>query len=119
MLRMLYAQLRWSDSTRQVALCILAAAHPARVHLLEAVGQVNRCGGATHLACAQLLRAAGVNLAHLPYLSAASGLQDMVAGVLDMCCPVAAGALSHIEAGIVKAFAASPLIVFGRKRTCL
>ena len=32
-------------------------------------------GGATHLACAQVMRAAGVTLAHVPYRSAAAGIQ--------------------------------------------
>jgi tripartite-type tricarboxylate transporter receptor subunit TctC len=55
-------------------------------------------GGATHLACAQVMRAAGVTLAHVPYRSAAAGIQDMIGGNLDLYCPVAAGALPHIEA---------------------
>lgn len=62
-------------------------------------------GGATHLACAQLMHAAGVSLAHVPYRSAAAGLQDIISGNLDLYCPVAAGALSLIEAKSVKALA--------------
>ncbi len=62
-------------------------------------------GGATHLACAQITLAAGVNLAHVPYRSAAAGIQDMISGNLDLYCPVAAGALPNIEAGSIKALA--------------
>lgn len=62
-------------------------------------------GGATHLACAQITLAAGVTLAHVPYRSAAAGIQDMISGNLDLYCPVAAGALPHIEAGAIKALA--------------
>jgi tripartite-type tricarboxylate transporter receptor subunit TctC len=61
-------------------------------------------GGATHLACAQVMRAIGVTLAHVPYRSAAAGIQDMIAGNLDLYCPVAAGALPHIEAKTIKFF---------------
>lgn len=62
-------------------------------------------GGATHLACAQIMLAAGVTLAHVPYRSAAAGIQDMISGNLDLYCPVAAGALPNIEAGSIKALA--------------
>src|SRR4029077_9512548 len=60
--------------------------------------------GATHLACAQVMRAAGVTLAHVPYRSAAAGIADMIGGNLDLYCPVAAGALPHIEAKAIKFF---------------
>ncbi len=62
-------------------------------------------GGATHLACAQIMTAAGVTLAHVPYRSAAAGIQDMISGNLDLYCPVVAGALPNIEAGSIKALA--------------
>jgi len=59
-------------------------------------------GGATHLACAQVMHAVGVNLTHVPYRSAAAGIQDLVSGNLDLYCPVAAGALPQIEAKSIK-----------------
>jgi tripartite-type tricarboxylate transporter receptor subunit TctC len=62
-------------------------------------------GGATHLACAQVMGAVGVTLAHVPYRSAAAGIQDLISGNLDLYCPVAAGALPHIEAKAIKLFA--------------
>jgi len=61
-------------------------------------------GGATHLACAQVMRAVGVTLAHVPYRSAAAGIQDLISGNLDLYCPVAAGALPQIEAKAIKFF---------------
>src|SRR5262245_20155572 len=62
-------------------------------------------GGATHLACAQVLSAIGVTLAHVPYRSAAAGIQDMISGNLDLYCPAASGALPHIEAKAIKFYA--------------
>ena len=61
-------------------------------------------GGATHLACAQVMHAVGVTLTHVPYRSAAAGIQDLVSGNLDLYCPVAAGALPQIEAQAIKFF---------------
>jgi tripartite-type tricarboxylate transporter receptor subunit TctC len=61
-------------------------------------------GGATHLSCAQVMHAVGVTLTHVPYRSAAAGIQDLVSGNLDLYCPVAAGALPQIEAKTIKFF---------------
>ncbi len=61
-------------------------------------------GGVTHLACAQIMRAIGVSPAHVPYKSAAAGIQDMLADNLDLYCPVVAGALPHIRAKSIKFF---------------
>jgi tripartite-type tricarboxylate transporter receptor subunit TctC len=61
-------------------------------------------GGVTHLACSQVVRAIGVTLAHVPYKSAAAGIQDMVSDNLDLYCPVVAGALPHIRAKSIKFF---------------
>jgi tripartite-type tricarboxylate transporter receptor subunit TctC len=62
-------------------------------------------GGVTHLACAQIMRAVGVELAHVPYRSAAAGIQDLISNNLDLYCPVASGALPHIKAKTIKFFA--------------
>jgi tripartite-type tricarboxylate transporter receptor subunit TctC len=59
-------------------------------------------GGATHLACAQVMHAVGVNLTHVPYRGAAAGIQDLISGNLDLYCPVASGALPHIRAKTIK-----------------
>ena len=61
-------------------------------------------GGATHLACAQVMHAVGVTLTHVPYRSAAAGVGTFVGDNLDLYCPVAAGALPHIEAKTIKFF---------------
>jgi tripartite-type tricarboxylate transporter receptor subunit TctC len=61
-------------------------------------------GGATHLACAQVMRAAGVTLAHVPYRSAGAGIQDLLSGNLDLYCPAASGALPQIRAKTIKFF---------------
>lgn len=62
-------------------------------------------GSAPHLACSQLASAVGVSLAHVPYRSSAPALQDMIAGNLDLYCPLAAGAMPLIAANSVKAMA--------------
>jgi tripartite-type tricarboxylate transporter receptor subunit TctC len=59
-------------------------------------------GGVTHLACAQVVNALGVKLAHVPYKSAAAGIQDMLSENLDLYCPVVAGALPNIRAKAIK-----------------
>jgi tripartite-type tricarboxylate transporter receptor subunit TctC len=59
-------------------------------------------GGVTHLACAQIMLAIGVTPAHVPYKSAAAGIQDMLADNLDLYCPVVAGALPQIRAKSIK-----------------
>jgi tripartite-type tricarboxylate transporter receptor subunit TctC len=61
-------------------------------------------GGVTHLACAQVMHAIGVTATHVPYKSAAAGIQDMLADNLDLYCPVVAGALPHIRAKSIKFF---------------
>lgn len=61
-------------------------------------------GGATHLACAQVMQAVGVSLAHVPYRSSAAGIQDLVSGNLDLYCPVASAALPQIQAKTIKFF---------------
>ena len=59
-------------------------------------------GGVTHLACSQVVNALGVKLAHVPYKSAAAGIQDMLSDNLDLYCPVVAGALPHIRSKAIK-----------------
>jgi tripartite-type tricarboxylate transporter receptor subunit TctC len=61
-------------------------------------------GGATHLACAQVMKAVGVTLAHVPYRSAGAGIQDLISGNLDLYCPALSGALPQIQAKTIKFF---------------
>ncbi len=62
-------------------------------------------GSAPHLACSQLAVSVGAKIAHVPYRGSAPALQDMVAGNLDLYCPLAAGAVPLLEAKSIKALA--------------
>jgi tripartite-type tricarboxylate transporter receptor subunit TctC len=55
-------------------------------------------GAPTHLACALLNAAIGVNITHVPYRGSALALQDMIAGRIDYHCLNASAAIQHIEA---------------------
>ena len=59
----------------------------------------------THLACALVNAAIGVQATHVPYRAAGLAIQDMIAGHVDYACPLASGAMSQIEAGQVNAVA--------------
>src|SRR6266851_1003028 len=45
-------------------------------------------GSATHLACALLNSAIGVNVTHVPSRSTALAMHDMIAGRIDYACPI-------------------------------
>jgi tripartite-type tricarboxylate transporter receptor subunit TctC len=60
-------------------------------------------GAPTHLACALLNFAMGVNITHVPYRGSAQALQDMFAGRIDYICINASAAIPHLEAKTVKA----------------
>jgi tripartite-type tricarboxylate transporter receptor subunit TctC len=62
-------------------------------------------GSPTHLACALLNSAIGINIIHVPYRGGSQAMQDLIAGRIDYQCPNAAVAISQIEAGQVKALA--------------
>jgi tripartite-type tricarboxylate transporter receptor subunit TctC len=59
-------------------------------------------GSSTHLACALLNSAMGVEITHVPYRSSAPALQDMIAGRVDYHCLNSASALPHIEGKTAK-----------------
>jgi tripartite-type tricarboxylate transporter receptor subunit TctC len=61
-------------------------------------------GSGTHLGCALLNSAIGVNTTHVPYRAAAMALQDLIAGRIDYVCPIASTA-SRRSGGQVKAIA--------------
>jgi len=62
-------------------------------------------GSASHLGCALLNAAIGVNVTHVPYRSTAQALQDLLPGRTDyQCLPIAAVA-SQIEGNLVKGIA--------------
>jgi tripartite-type tricarboxylate transporter receptor subunit TctC len=62
-------------------------------------------GSATHLACALLNAAIGVNIAHIPYRGSSQGLQDMIGGRVDYHCLNASAAIPHLEGKTAKAIA--------------
>ncbi len=62
-------------------------------------------GSATHLACALLNSAIGVNVTHVPYRSTALAMHDMIAGRIDYACPITSTAVAQIEGSQVKALA--------------
>jgi len=69
-------------------------------------------GSATHLACVLLNSAIGANVTHVPYRSAAIGIQDMIGGRIDYLCPIVSTAVSQIQGKQVK-----PIAVLSRNRT--
>jgi tripartite-type tricarboxylate transporter receptor subunit TctC len=60
-------------------------------------------GAPTHLACALLNVAMGVDITHVPYRGSALALQDMIGGRIDYHCLNASAAIQHIEAKNAKA----------------
>ncbi len=60
-------------------------------------------GAPTHLACALLNAAMGVNITHVPYRGSALALQDMIAGRIDYHCLNASAAIPHLEGKTAKA----------------
>lgn len=62
-------------------------------------------GSTTHLACALLNRAAGINVTHIPYRGAGPAMADMIGGQIQFMCSNTPGALPQIQGGTVKAIA--------------
>ena len=62
-------------------------------------------GSATHLGCALLNAAIGVNVTHIPYRGGAPAMQDLVAGRIDYLCIDTPIAIPLIEGGQIKALA--------------
>ena len=54
-------------------------------------------GSASHLGCAQLNAAAGIDAVHVPYRGSAPAVQDAIAGRIDYICALGAAALPQIE----------------------
>jgi tripartite-type tricarboxylate transporter receptor subunit TctC len=71
-------------------------------------------GAPTHLACALLNAAIGVNITHVPYRGSSQALQDMIAGRIDYFCLNASAAIPHIEGKTVKAIS---MLTRGRSPT--
>jgi tripartite-type tricarboxylate transporter receptor subunit TctC len=62
-------------------------------------------GSATHLGCALLNAAIGVNVTHIPYRGGGPAMQDIVAGRVDYICIDIPGVISLIASGQIKALA--------------
>ncbi len=72
-------------------------------------------GSTTHLGCALLNSAAGIDVTHVPYRGGGPVMQDLIAGQVHYMCSNSAGALPQIQGGTVKGIALlarerSPLI---------
>jgi tripartite-type tricarboxylate transporter receptor subunit TctC len=62
-------------------------------------------GSATHLACALLNAAVGVNIVHVPYRGGAPAMQDLIGGRIDYLCLDTPVVIPMIESGQIKAIA--------------
>jgi tripartite-type tricarboxylate transporter receptor subunit TctC len=62
-------------------------------------------GSTTHLACALLNTAAGINVTHVPYRGGGPAMADMIGGQIQYLCLNTPGALPQIQGGTVKAIA--------------
>jgi tripartite-type tricarboxylate transporter receptor subunit TctC len=69
-------------------------------------------GTGSHLACALLNAAIGVDITHVPYRGAGPAMNDLLGGRIDYLCPTVSTALSQIEGKLVQATA-----VFSRYRS--
>jgi tripartite-type tricarboxylate transporter receptor subunit TctC len=69
-------------------------------------------GSATHIACALLNGAIGVNTTHIPYRGRAPAIQDLIAGRIDYLCIDTPIAIAQIEAHAVK-----PIAILTRERS--
>ena len=62
-------------------------------------------GSTTHLGCALLNSAAGLDVTHVPYRGGGPVMADLIAGQVHYMCSNSAGALPQIEGGTVKGIA--------------
>jgi tripartite-type tricarboxylate transporter receptor subunit TctC len=62
-------------------------------------------GSGSHLACAQLDAAIGVDITHVPYRGSPPAMQDLIAGRIDYFCALAAAAMPQLSNNAMKAVA--------------
>jgi tripartite-type tricarboxylate transporter receptor subunit TctC len=62
-------------------------------------------GSGSHLACAQLNAALGVEVTHVPYRGSPPAMQDLIAGRIDYFCALAAAAMPQISSNSMRAVA--------------
>jgi tripartite-type tricarboxylate transporter receptor subunit TctC len=71
-------------------------------------------GSTTHLGCALLNSAAGIDVTHIPYRGGGPVMADMIAGQIHYMCSNSAGALPQIQSNTLKGIA-----LLARERTPL
>jgi len=62
-------------------------------------------GSGSHLACARLNSAIGVDVTHVPYRGSPPAMQDLIAGRIDYFCALAAAAMPQLAGNSMKAIA--------------
>ena len=62
-------------------------------------------GSGSHLACAQLNAAIGIDVTHIPYRGSPPAMQDLIAGRIDYFCALAAAAMPQIGSNTMRAVA--------------
>ncbi len=62
-------------------------------------------GSGSHLTCARMNAAMGVDTTHVPYRGSAQGMQDLMAGRIDYFCALGAAAIAPLEGKTAKAIA--------------
>jgi len=62
-------------------------------------------GSTTHLACALVNAATGLNVTHVPYRGGGPAMADMIGGQVQYMCSNAPGALPQIQSGTIKSIA--------------
>jgi tripartite-type tricarboxylate transporter receptor subunit TctC len=69
-------------------------------------------GSGSHLACAQLNAALGVDVTHVPYRGSPPAMQDLIAGRIDYFCALAAAAMPQIGSNTMR-----PVAILTRNRS--
>jgi len=62
-------------------------------------------GSGSHLACAQLNAAMGIDVTHVPYRGSPPAMQDLIAGRIDYFCALGAAAMPQIASNSMRALA--------------
>jgi tripartite-type tricarboxylate transporter receptor subunit TctC len=62
-------------------------------------------GSGSHLACAQLNAAIGIDVTHVPYRGSPPAMQDLIAGRIDYFCALAAAAMPQLASNTMRAVA--------------
>jgi tripartite-type tricarboxylate transporter receptor subunit TctC len=62
-------------------------------------------GSGSHLTCARMNAAMGVDTTHVPYRGSAQGMQDLIAGRIDYFCALGAAAIAPLGGKTAKAIA--------------